>query len=71
MYVYASPRTGNAELAKYGSELLPKMVEVIHYKDPIPHLPPMSFGFRRFITEAWYYDREEISLWKWCPSEGG
>ena len=51
-YNFGQPRTGN----KYYSALVNKLITTyrhVHYKDPVPHVPPTEFGFVHECTEMY------------------
>jgi hypothetical protein len=51
---FGSPRVGNPALATYiTNQNLGANYRVTHLNDPVPHLPPESFGFRHTSPE--YY----------------
>ncbi|KRW99527.1 hypothetical protein PPERSA_03997 [Pseudocohnilembus persalinus] len=70
-YVFGCPRVGNQQFAEYGAQQLPYEVEVVHYKDPVPHVPLSVQGFVRIPTETYYYSKTDVNAYKWCPSAGG
>lgn len=51
--------------------MLPKGLQVIHYKDPVPHVPPLIDSYKRLPTEVWYSSRTDTKSWECCPSAGG
>jgi len=58
MYVYGSPRAGGYNFMSFYDELLRSNeidhYRVVHYKDPVPHLPPMTMDFYGVGYEVFY-----------------
>lgn len=55
MYTFGQPRTGDFN---FHSSLDSKVTQwrVVHYHDPVPHVPPEFMGFHHTATEVWYND---------------
>lgn len=55
-YNFGLPRDGNPAFAAWAASILPqgKVFRVTHSRDPVPHVPPMDFGFLHCPTERWY-----------------
>ncbi len=53
---YGSPRVGNPAFVTWFENLYPSVLKprVTHGKDPVPHLPPMIWGFQHVKTEIFY-----------------
>ena len=51
-YNFGQPRTGNAALASFATPLVPTFREV-HYRDPVPHVPPEIFGYKHICYEVY------------------
>mmetsp|Transcript_17260 Transcript_17260/g.60642 ORF Transcript_17260/g.60642 Transcript_17260/m.60642 type:complete len:296 (-) Transcript_17260:4542-5429(-) len=67
---FGSPRVGNAAFAKYfaASMTTAPHYRVTHNADPVPHVPPKSFGFRHTPTEV-FYDAPSTH-YKTCDGSG-
>lgn len=76
VYTFGSPRVGNDALvnafeksARRGSNA-PAQWRVVHYHDPVPHLPPMmGFGYAHTPTEIFY--NADSSEYRVCDSRNG
>ena len=53
---YGCPRVGNQNFAHYVDTTISTYYRVVHYKDPIPHLPLKDMGFWHPAFEVWYED---------------
>lgn len=51
--LFGMPRIGNAEFANLVDATLPAQKHIINQRDPVPHLPFQSFGFRQASGEVW------------------
>lgn len=51
--LFGMPRIGNQEFANLVDEVLPNQKHIINQRDPVPHLPFQSFGFRQASGEVW------------------
>lgn len=57
IYTFGEPRVGNPQWATWASEHVisgGKQFRVTHEADPVPRLPPLSFGFQHVPHEVWY-----------------
>ena len=56
LYTFGSPRVGNPAFVNYTGHMLPKERQhrLTHDMDPIPHLPPISFGFLHIPQEVFF-----------------
>jgi predicted lipase len=56
VYNFGEPRLGNPAFAAWSAGILPagKQYRLTHASDPVPHLPPMDFGFLHAMHELWY-----------------
>ena len=55
---FGSPRTGNQAFSKYYTKTGGLQWRVTHYRDPIVHLPPNTFGaFTHVPTEYFFYKK--------------
>jgi hypothetical protein len=70
VYTFGTPRLGNDKFMSWfaGSGAATSFYRVTHYKDPIPHFPPMHFGYRHGPTEVYYND--QCTEHKVCDSSG-
>jgi len=46
-----------------------RVYRVVHYADIVPHVPPMSFGYRHTVEEIWY--TENSSSYTACSVKEG
>eukprot|EP00611_Tribonema_gayanum_P029779 TRINITY_DN8069_c0_g1_i1.p1 TRINITY_DN8069_c0_g1~~TRINITY_DN8069_c0_g1_i1.p1 ORF type:complete len:351 (-),score=70.95 TRINITY_DN8069_c0_g1_i1:748-1719(-) len=55
---FGAPRVGNAAFARYSSATITTsaMWRVTHHRDPVPHLPPVAFGYAHAPHEVFYPD---------------
>jgi predicted lipase len=67
LYNFGDPRVGNPAFAAWVPTVLPqgKQFRVTHAADPVPHVPPMVFGFLHAPHELWY-NNDGSSSWKDC-----
>ena len=67
LYNFGDPRVGNPAFAAYATTVLPqgKQFRVTHAADPVPHVPPMVFGYLHAPHELWY-NNDGSSSWKDC-----
>jgi hypothetical protein len=63
VYNFGEPRVGNPAFAAWVTTVLPDGVQhrVTHEADPVPHLPPMDFGFLHSPHELWYNNNGDTS----------
>ena len=56
LYNFGEPRVGNQPFAQFASSVLAtgQQYRVTHASDPVPHVPPMAFGFLHTPHELWY-----------------
>lgn len=67
-YTFGMPRVGDEAFEKWYISKVVGTYRVVHRKDPVVHLPPMSFGFHHMAYEVFYeYD---YNKWKLCSYEG-
>jgi hypothetical protein len=52
----SSYRVGNDAYSTWFSNNSPAHYRLVHNKDPVPHLPPMNFGFHHPLREVYYVD---------------
>ena len=64
VYNFGEPRTGNQAFAAWSTTVLGsgKQYRVTHKADPVPHLPPMSWGFLHIPHELWYNNNGNTSF---------
>jgi hypothetical protein len=67
LYNFGDPRVGDPAFASWVTTILPdgKQFRVTHAADPVPHLPPMHFGFLHAPHELWYNNNGDAS-WSDC-----
>jgi hypothetical protein len=51
LYNYGQPRVGDATYAAFVNMKLKSMWRFTHNRDPVPHLPPESFGYKHACVE--------------------
>jgi len=56
VYNFGSPRVGNPTFAAWAITQLPQRMQfrVTHAADPVPHVPPLVFGFLHAMHELWF-----------------
>ncbi|KAI5686993.1 Lipase [Leishmania braziliensis] len=64
LYTLGAPRVGNPTFARWTAQILARgpHYRITHCRDPVPHLPPMSFGFLHAPTEVFYRTRANDSM---------
>lgn len=67
VYNFGEPRVGDSTFAAWAAGRLSagKQYRVTHERDPVPHVPPMDFGFLHTPHELWY-DNDGNSSWSNC-----
>jgi hypothetical protein len=70
-YTFGSPRVGNENFTNYLWTQFPDYYRVTHTNDIVPHLPAVEMGFNHAGHEVWYYDYDNVSLFKICPNKPG
>lgn len=65
LITFASPRMGNKQFAEAINSKILNVFRVVHYRDPVPHMPPHAFGFQHYASEVWY-DVEDSTHWEQC-----
>jgi len=68
VYTYGESRTGNEAFKNFYNSGTHVSWRLTHYKDPVPHLPPMMFNFHHISTEVFYND--ESTSYKLCDGSG-
>lgn len=54
-YGFGTPRVGNTAFSEFvSSQTGSRTQRIVHKKDPVPHVPPMDFGFLHSPHESWY-----------------
>lgn len=54
IYNYGCPRLGNLQLMNYLKTIVPTVYRIVHYKDLVPHLPPIDFKYMHAAHEVLY-----------------
>jgi hypothetical protein len=56
LYTFGEPRVGNAFFTNWSTSVLSleRQFRVTHARDPVPHLPPRSWGYVHVPQEHWY-----------------
>lgn len=66
MYSFESPRVGNGAFVVGFEQIVSgPHFRITQQRDPVPHLPPRSFGFRHVPHEIWY-DKDTADTYKVC-----
>lgn len=68
LYVFGTPRVGNAPFATYTASRGVPIYRLVHHRDPIPHLPLKRWGFHHPPQEV-FYDSLQKS-YKMCDGTG-
>jgi predicted lipase len=71
LYNFGEPRVGDSTFAAWASAQLQggKQFRVTHERDPVPHVPPMDFGFLHCPHELWF-NNDGNSQWQDCADSG-
>jgi hypothetical protein len=67
-YTFGMPRVGDEAFERWYASAVPGTFRLVHRKDPVPHLPPLSFGFHHMPFEVFY--ETDPAQWKQCSAEG-
>lgn len=65
-YSFEAPRVGNKEFSEAFTDRFGRLVPVFritHHKDPVPHLPLESMGYKQVQSEVYY---NQHGVWKIC-----
>jgi predicted lipase len=63
LYNFGQPRVGNAEFAAFANTQLNVLWRFTHYKDVVPHLPPITgFGYIHSCIEVYEDDQHNIRI---------
>ena len=67
VYNFGEPRVGTPVFTQWATSQLAggRQFRVTHERDPVPHVPPMDFGFLHAPHELWY-DNDGSTTWKDC-----
>jgi len=68
LYNFGCTRLGNGPLAALLHLIIPNIYRVVHYKDVVPHYPPMDFEYFHPPFEVFY--NEGFSEYKICDDSG-
>ncbi len=69
VYTFGEARVGNGAFRDFYNQGMHVSWRVTHHKDPVPHMPMESLGFRHIATEVWYHDKEGTA-YKVCDGTG-
>jgi hypothetical protein len=74
LYNYGEPRVGDPAFVAWACTVLHdgQQHRLVHNKDPVPHLPPIDFGFLHAPQEIWYKgntDKDPILCDGTCEAE--
>lgn len=68
LYTYGMPRVGNKAFESWYTSVVPGTFRMVHYKDPVPQVPPQAFGYHHMPYEVFYTFHYEN--WKVCSYDG-
>lgn len=68
IYNYGLPRVGETNFEQWYVNSVIGTFRMVHLKDPVPHLPPMNWGFHHMPYEVFY--KLDYNDWKLCDVEG-
>eukprot|EP00823_Brevimastigomonas_motovehiculus_P007207 TRINITY_DN6205_c0_g1_i1.p1 TRINITY_DN6205_c0_g1~~TRINITY_DN6205_c0_g1_i1.p1 ORF type:complete len:327 (+),score=39.64 TRINITY_DN6205_c0_g1_i1:39-983(+) len=54
IYTFGEPRVGNQEFVDFSIHQVASILRIIHWADPVPHLPPSLLQFKHSPQEIWY-----------------
>jgi pimeloyl-ACP methyl ester carboxylesterase len=54
VYTFGQPRVGDPKFAAWFAARFGSWFRVVHWNDPVPHVPPADFGFQHVGREVWY-----------------
>ncbi|CAD2213538.1 triacylglycerol lipase [Angomonas deanei] len=61
LYTFGEPRVGNSAFSNWTASLLGKQHRITHGRDPVPRLPPQSWGYLHLPREWWYAEENATS----------
>eukprot|EP01084_Bolivina_argentea_P058640 107070_1 len=70
IYTFGTPRVGDSKFAEYYHQRIPNHVRVVHYKDPVPHIPGQIFGYHHIATEEFYTTQDSNGTHITCNESG-
>lgn len=64
LYTFGEPRVGNVYFTNWSTSVLSQehQYRVTHARDPVPHLPPRSWGYVHVPQEHWYPADDSIYM---------
>ena len=68
-YAFGQPRVGNTEFSDFYNNAVNTHFRITHHKDPVPHLPPQSFGFEHILAEIFYPQAGNHSNYTICHGD--
>ncbi|KPI88074.1 putative lipase [Leptomonas seymouri] len=70
LYTFGEPRVGNVYFTNWSTSILSqeRQFRVTHAQDPVPHLPPRSWGYVHVPQEHWY--PADDSVYVQCVDSG-
>ena len=70
LYTFGEPRVGNVYFKNWSTSVLSQehQFRVTHARDPVPHLPPRSWGYVHVPQEHWY--PADDSVYMLCADSG-
>jgi len=52
-YNYGSPRVGDTNFSAFAGTIMTDFWRGTHYKDPVPHMPEQTLGYKHVCTEEY------------------
>ena len=62
LYTYGQPRVGDSAFAAFFMWHFPTWLRIVHWNDPVPHLPPFSTGFHHVGREIWFDEPSDTRM---------
>ena len=61
IYNFGQPRVGDKKYASFVNSVSEELVRFTHYKDMVPHIPPMEMGYLHSCREVFEDDTGKIN----------
>merc|ERR1712224_735172 len=73
IYTFGEPRGGDSNFADFAAAKLANMghYRVVHYTDPVPHLPAQKVGFKHSPQEIFYNTADSTGPYQVCAKDNG
>lgn len=65
LYTFGEPRVGNRQFTVWATSVLPvgqQHRRLTHARDPVPHLPPQSWGYLHTPHEVWFPSDDAVAI---------